>query len=227
MVSLHRFPVKSMLGEDLTGLDLDARGVVGDRAWSVRTPDNKIGSGKNTRRFAAVPGLLRLRASYDGDCVRVRLPDGDELAVDEAETARRLSAYLSRPVTLARETDVSHFDDGPVSLVATASVDAVGAEAGHAIDPARFRANVLLTGLPAFGEDALVGQRVRVGSALLEVMMRSPRCVMIDMESADLPAEHGNLLATGRANGACIGVIARVVEPGRISRGDAVVTADT
>jgi MOSC domain-containing protein YiiM len=111
--------------------------------------------------------------------------------------------------------------------VATASVDAVGAEAGHAIDPARFRANVLLEGLPAFGEDALVGQRVRVGSALLEVTMRSPRCVMIDMESADLPAEHGNLLATGRANGACIGVIARVVEPGRISRGDAVVTASS
>jgi len=218
-MSVHRFPVKSMLGEDLDALDLDARGVVGDRMWSVRTPDDKIGSGKTTRRFAAVDGLLQLRGSYDGDCVRVTFPASGGLAVDDPQTAHRLSGYLSRPVTLARETDVSHCDDGQVSLLALASVEAVAAEAGHDIDPARFRANVVLDGMPAFEEDALVGRRIRIGSALLEVTMRSPRCVMIDMETADLPREHGNLLATGRANDACIGVIARVVEPGRIGVG--------
>lgn len=62
MRSLHRFPVKSMSGEERNHLDVDARGCVGDRVWSVRTADGKIGSGKNTRRFAAVPGLLELRA---------------------------------------------------------------------------------------------------------------------------------------------------------------------
>jgi uncharacterized protein YcbX len=137
-----------------------------------------------------------------------------------------LSAYLFQPVTLEHETDVSHFDDGPVSLLALASVNAVAAEAGHDIDVSRFRANVVLDGLPAFGEDAWVDRRVRIGSVLLEVSMRSPRCVMVDMETADLAAEPGNLLATGRANDACVGVIARVVEPGRISVGDELLVVD-
>src|SRR3954469_7516765 len=219
VVSLHRYPVKSLLGEDLDAVELDERGAVGDRMWSVRTPDGKIGSGKTTRRFHAVPGLLQLRASYDKGRVRVVLPDGEPVPVDGEQAAARFSAYLSQLVTLARETDVSHFDDGPVSLLALASVDAVAAEAGHDIDPSRFRANVVLDGLPAFGEDALVGRQVRIGTALLEVTMRSPRCVMVDLETADLPRQHGNLLATGRANDACIGVIARVVEPGRIGVG--------
>lgn len=220
VVSVHRYPVKSMLGEDPPFLDLDRRGVVGDRAWSVRTPDGRIGSGKTTKRFAAVHGLLQLRASYDDGALHVSLPGADGLPVDDVDTARRLSAYLSQPVTLEHETDVSHFDDGPVSLLGRASVGAVAAEAGHDINASRFRANIVVDGLPAFGEDALVGQQVCIGATLLEVTMRSPRCVMVDMETADLPAEHGNLLATGRANGACIGVIARVLEPGRITVGD-------
>ena len=54
VASLHRYPVKSLLGEDLDELTLDERGVVGDRLWSVRTRADKIGSGKSTSRFEAV-----------------------------------------------------------------------------------------------------------------------------------------------------------------------------
>ncbi|HXJ65925.1 MAG TPA: MOSC N-terminal beta barrel domain-containing protein, partial [Actinomycetota bacterium] len=125
VVSLRRFPVKSLLGEVRDHLDLDERGCVGDRAWSVRTAEGKIGSGKNTRRFAAVPGLLELRASERDGRVVVTFPDGTAEPVDSPGIAGRLTRHLGRPVTVARETDVSHFDDGPISLAGTASIEAL------------------------------------------------------------------------------------------------------
>ena len=220
VVALRRFPVKSLLGEDLDTLDLDLRGVVGDRAWSIRTSDNKIGSGKSTRRFAAVIGLLQLRAHTTQQGVTITLPTGEQYATDDPDAAEAISRFLKQPVTIKRETDVSHFDDGPVSLIGTASVAALAAEVKADVDDKRFRANILVDGLTAFAEDDLVGKHIRIGTATLEVAMRSPRCVMIDMESADLPEQHGNLLAAGRLNEACLGVIANVVEPGTIRRGD-------
>ena len=33
---LFRYPVKSMMGESLTSLQIGARGAVGDRVWAVR-----------------------------------------------------------------------------------------------------------------------------------------------------------------------------------------------
>jgi uncharacterized protein YcbX len=51
-----------MGGEGLDRADITPRGVAGDRQWAVRTPDGGIGSGKTTRRFRRVDGLLGFRA---------------------------------------------------------------------------------------------------------------------------------------------------------------------
>lgn len=220
VASLHRYPVKSMLGEDVGHLDVDARGIAGDRRWSVRTTAGKIGSGKNTRRFAAVPGLLDLRAADDGGIVVITFPDGSSCAVNGDQAQQRLSRHAGEPLTLAAETDVSHFDDGQVSLLGTASVEAVAAELGSPVDAARFRANVVLTTATAFAEDQLVGTRIGLGTAVLRVTMTSTRCVMVDAETVDLPPQPGVLAATGRLHQATLGVIAEVVMPGRISVGD-------
>jgi uncharacterized protein YcbX len=222
VASLHRYPVKSLLGEDLDELDLDPRGVVGDRLWSVRTAANKIGSGKSTTRFEAVVGLLDLRAATQDGTVVVTSPDGDAYAVDDSGAAERLSSRLGKPLTFARETDVSHHDDGPVSLVGIASVRALTAARGQFVETSRFRANIVLETNAAFAEDAWVGCRVSLGTAVLEVFMPSPRCVMINMASADLAAQPGNLAALAQLHDSCLGVIARVVQPGRVGVGDVV-----
>lgn len=222
VLALYRYPVKSLLGEQVPELDVDRRGCVGDRRWSVRTAAGRIGSGKDTRRFAAVPGLLELRARQDGDQVVVAFPDGSSCATDDADAADRLSGFLGQPVTLAVETDVSHFDDGPVSLIGSASVAAVASERGASVAPERFRANLLLDAGAPFVEDRWVGRELSLGTAVLRVDMTSPRCVMVDMATADLPAQHGNLTAVGRLNDACLGVVATVVTPGTITVGDVV-----
>jgi uncharacterized protein YcbX len=222
VASLHHYPVKSLTGQSMPSLELDARGVVGDRLWSVRTVDNKIGSGKTTRRFAALLGLLDLRSGVcDGDVV-VTFPDGAVLAVDDPRCAERISAYVGQPVTLAQETDVMHFDDGPVSLLGLASVAALEAERGVDVAPARFRPNLVLATDTAFEEDSWLGRRVSIGTAVLDVALASPRCVMVDMATTDLPAQHGNLRTLGSLHGACLGVIASVLQAGRVSVGDVV-----
>ena len=222
VASVHRYPVKSLLGEDLDVLDVDERGVVGDRLWSVRTAADKIGSGKSTRRFEAVVGLLDFRATAQDGTVVVTAPDGDAYAIDDAVLPERLSSRIGQPLRLARETDVSHYDDGPVSLLGLASVRALTAARSQFVDAARFRANVVLDTGAAFTEDAWMGCRVSVGTAVLQVFMPSPRCVMINMASADLPAQPGNLAALAELHDSCLGVIARVVQPGQIGVGDVV-----
>lgn len=220
VVSLHRYPVKSLLGEDLAALDIDVRGVVGDRAWSVRTAAGKFGSGKSSNRFEALIGLLDLRATTTDRGVVVTLPSGDRYDVTDPEAADELSRRVGQPLTFGHESDVTHFDDGPVSLIGLSSVRALADARREPVDPARFRANVHLDTATPFVEDGWVGRQVAVGGAVLEVFMPSPRCVMINMSSADLPEQRGNLAALGSLHDSCLGVIARVVQPGRIATGD-------
>jgi uncharacterized protein YcbX len=226
VLSLHRFPVKSMSGEQRPHLDLDQRGVTGDRLWSVRTSTGKIGSGKNTRRFGAVPGLLELRAVESDGTVRVSFPDGVTIATDAPELPGHLSSHLGQPVTVTRETDVSHFDDGPVSLLGSASLAELVADRGDEVDAVRFRANIVIGTEEAFVEDSWIGRRIEIGTAVLRVTMASPRCVMVDMRTVDLPPQHGNLTALGRLHDACLGVIATVERPGRVTVGDRVTVVE-
>jgi uncharacterized protein len=220
VVSLHRYPVKSLAGESVTRLEVDQRGCVGDRQWSVRTAKDKIGSGKNSRRFAAIPGLLDVRAFERDSRVAVTFPDGSTCFVDDAEAATRLSRYVGQPVTFASETSVTHFDDGPISLIGRASVDALTEEQQEDVDPARFRANIHLATAGQFIEDSWLGRQLRIGTAVVQVEMTSPRCVMVNMATADLPEQPGNLTAIARINNACLGIIAKVITPGTISLGD-------
>ena len=222
VVSLHRYPVKSVLGERVDRLEVAPRGCVGDRSWAVTTGDGMLGSGKAGHRFTALTGLQLVRARLVEATVLLRFPDGTELPVDDPAAARALSAHVGRPVSLAPETDSTHFDDGPVSLLGTASVAAVAGELGAEVSPTRFRANVVLRTAEAWAEDAWEGRRLRLGGVLLDVVATSPRCVMVDAATADAPALPGVLRAVGRLHGAELGIIAEVVEPGVIEVGDEV-----
>jgi hypothetical protein len=125
--SLRRYPIKSLRGEMLAALALDGRGVVGDRLYAVRDGEDKFGSGKTTRRFRRMGGLFALRATYRDAVPIVTFPDRSELADEDPLLAERLSTLLGRPVTIAREAAISHFDAGAVHLLTTASLRAISA----------------------------------------------------------------------------------------------------
>lgn len=223
-----RYPVKSLVGEHLGHVLVEERGVAGDRLWSVRDPDGKLGSGKSTRRFRRMPGLLELEARYDGAVPVIGFPDGRVLRGDDPAVHGALSEYVGRPVTLAREQDVSHFDEGPVHLVTTASLDRVGGVHGHPVDARHLRPNLVVeTAGAGFVEETWIGRRVRIGDdVVLSVRSAMPRCVMLTMSQVGLPADRGLLGTLTEVNDACLGVVADVVTAGRIAVGDDVVLVD-
>ena len=99
---LRRYPVKSMLGEDLDAGDVTFRGLDHDRRLAVvsrRT--GKIASAKYPRLWRT---LLTLSAAADppagAESVRITLPDGEVVTSTDPGVDQVLSALLSEPVTL-------------------------------------------------------------------------------------------------------------------------------
>lgn len=221
VLSLHRFPVKSLLGEQPTSVHVDARGLAGDRLWSVRDGDGRLGSGKSSRRFRRMDGLLALTARYDGDVPVIGFPDGRRFRGDDPAVHQALSAHVGRPVTLAREADVSHFDEGPVHLVTTASLETLSRAHGRPVDPRRTRANAVVEWPgDGFPELSWVGQRVCLGPDLvLRVRGVMPRCVMVNLAQGEVPADGSVLRSITDVSAGALGVVADVEQPGHVSVG--------
>jgi uncharacterized protein YcbX len=191
----------------------------------VRDPDGKLGSGKSTRRFRKMDGLLLLRASYDEGVPVIAFPDGRTVRGDDETVHTALSAYVGRPVTLEREDEVSHFDDGPVHLVTTSGLRAVAEAHGRPVDARHFRPNLVVdTGdQPGYPEDGWIGRRLTVGEVELEVMAAMVRCVMVTMPQVGLVGDAGLLGTVGDAHSLDFGVFAEVRRPGRIALGGPVI----
>src|SRR4051794_11169949 len=90
VVSLWRYPVKSMQGEELAEASVTELGIVGDRQWAL--VDRGTGLALTARR---VPELLFASAHLVGDEIEIRLPDGSVAADDAA-----LSRWLGRDIEL-------------------------------------------------------------------------------------------------------------------------------
>jgi uncharacterized protein len=108
VVSIWRYPVKSMLGEELNATTITERGLLGDRAFALLDVESgKVASAKNPRRW---PQLFACRAVYMAPPetgqplpeVRIALPAGEMLTTDQPDIEAELSAALGRPVRLAR-----------------------------------------------------------------------------------------------------------------------------
>lgn len=94
---LRRYPVKSMLGEDLRAADVTERGLAGDRVLALVHPETgKVVSAKNPRLWRDV---LKLAAASGPD-VEIAFPDGTVLASTDPGIDAALSEFLGRTVTL-------------------------------------------------------------------------------------------------------------------------------
>jgi uncharacterized protein len=100
--SLWRYPVKSMLGEELESCELTDRGFVGDRAFAVvDADDGKVASAKNPRKWAR---LFDCRAEFveSPSAVRIALPDGSEINADDPDVSATLSRFFERRAVLRK-----------------------------------------------------------------------------------------------------------------------------
>jgi uncharacterized protein len=221
LLQIHRYPVKSLGGERLREAGIETRGLAGDRAWAVVADDGRFGSGKTSRRFTRIDGLLGCTAVYDGATPVLTLPDGAVVRADDPAAGELLSAALGRTVTLRPEAGVSHFDAAPVHLCTVGAAAALGRTAGiGAIDPRRLRPNLVVDG---DADRDLTGARLRVG-ARVELVVTEPteRCVMVNAAHQELPADGRVLRAVSDHGDLCLGVYADVARPGMVRVGDAV-----
>ena len=231
VLELWRYPVKSLQGEQLESVAVTGDGLEGDRRFVIHDLDT--GFGLTARR---VPELLFASARLrDDGGVDITLPDGSPARDDDA-----LSAWLGRPVALRaldaevtrryenpvvdfeqeRERDWKPFSGAPgafhdspgvrVSLVSTTTIGPW--------DRRRFRSNVLLDGE---GEDMLVGSRVTLGDAVIEVGERIERCVMTTRpQPGGIERDLQVLRTIARERDARLAVGGLVTRPGRVSVGD-------
>jgi uncharacterized protein len=104
--SLWRYPVKSMMGEELNATDVTERGLLGDRAYAlVDSSDGKVATAKNPRKW---PRLFDFRANFIEPArasvklppVRITLPDGTTVTSDDGDLKQILSKALDREVRL-------------------------------------------------------------------------------------------------------------------------------
>ena len=107
VISLWRYPVKSMMGEELNSSYITERGLIGDRAYAlVDQETGKVASAKNPRKWGK---LFDFRATFEQQPqtigqipdVRIALPDGTFVSSDH-DIDPTLSKVLGREVRLMR-----------------------------------------------------------------------------------------------------------------------------
>jgi uncharacterized protein YcbX len=109
--ALWRFPVKSMLGEQVDAAELSEGGIVGDRAYALRDKETgKVASAKHPKLW---PNLLACRATFvepprpgeEPPPVQIELGDGGSVRSDAADVDAVLSSFFGRDVELARAAE--------------------------------------------------------------------------------------------------------------------------
>jgi uncharacterized protein YcbX len=104
VVALWRYPVKSMMGEELNSSQVTDRGLLGDRQFAVvDRATGKVGGAKNPRKWG---NFFDFRAAYAEppkagariSPVRITLPDGTVVTSEQADLEQILSRAFGRDV---------------------------------------------------------------------------------------------------------------------------------
>ncbi len=118
VLSLWRYPVKSMQGEEINSSFVTERGLFGDRAYALMdAEDGKTVTAKNPKKW---PEMFKFRAAFEQPAVtpaavppvRIMTPDGETYSSTQADLNAALSAKLGRAVVFASQPpEKPHLDE--------------------------------------------------------------------------------------------------------------------
>jgi uncharacterized protein YcbX len=227
VVGLWRYPVKSMAGEALPGVDVAWHGLAGDRRWAfVRDGMPQSGFPWFTLRQRAdlghyVPSFVDPDRPDKSRTV-VRTPSGALLDVTDPALAAEFGANEARVI----RQDRGIFDTFPLSVITTQTISRLGEMVGDQLDVRRFRPNILVEAAAdaPFGEDGWVGRVLRIGGMRMRVDKRDGRCVVITIDPVSTERNPAVLRTVAREREGCLGVYGTTVEPGRVALDDSVFT---
>lgn len=157
---------------------------------------------------------LEVPFGHEGERVAVQVWRSACLGFDAgAAAAGFLTEFLGRPVRLVRfdasqprladpEWTAGHevptrFPDGyPLLVLSRESIDDLAARVGRPLEVERFRPNVLIAGVPAYGEDAI--EELSAGAVRLALTKACTRCVITTLDPATATRADNEPLATLR-----------------------------
>lgn len=224
IVSLFRYPVKSMTSESLDSVEVGWNGLAGDRRWAF-VRDGIVNNGFPWLTIRQRPDMWLYKPRFvepdrpDTSQTMVRTPSGDELdVVDPA-----LAAQLGEGVSLIRQTR-GIFDALPLSLISTRTVDAMSAMTGLSLEARRFRPNIVVETFaePEYPEDGWVGSIVSFGYVKMRVDKRDKRCIVTNVDPDSAERDPIVLRTIQESRQSFLGVYGSTVQTGLLSVGDSV-----
>jgi uncharacterized protein YcbX len=224
---LWRYPVSSLTGERLETTDLDENGVAGDRQWGLFDAHSAaVAAPESERRWRPVPDL-QSRLGTDGPEISQAGATWHPIPSPPAD--RTASDHLGFPVRFLRFGEAGaapRYDRDHLHILTTASLARLQALLPTAaLDIRRFRPNILVETDDNdidFVEQRLIGKALRIGDATVEITEPCTRCAFTALGQPGIPFDKDVLHTIAKHGGGGFGVLAKVVGPGRISRGDAV-----
>jgi len=250
VVGLAITPVKGTRLKAVDSVALQEGGVRENRRFYVIDQDGRMLNGKVLGDLNAVVAdyyddrrWLSLRFP-GGDTVEAEIQLGEEVGTrffSRASTAhlvegpwdQALSHFAGRPLRLVEAGETSAVDRGgrgAVSVISRASLDELATQGGYeGVDPRRFRMLIEVSGVAPHAEDEWVGQRARIGEALVRfdghvgrclITSRDPDTGQIDMPTLDILGSYrGEVESTEPLP---FGVYGAVLQPGVVRVGDSV-----
>ncbi len=243
LAQIWRHPIKGIGAEalDHAGLHID-RPLPLDRAWAVLEQGGEAADGwrpcRNFLRGAKAPSLMAITARTEGDTIHLSHPDRPDLSITPGtpDAGPALFDWLNPiypadrrgPAALVKAPPAG-MSDAPFASVAVlnlASLRALSQKLGQALDPRRFRGNLWLDGLAPWEEFDLVGKRLRIGTAELEVIEPIGRCRATEANPQTGRRDAATLAALEDGWGHTqFGVYTMVRRAGRVALGDEVTLA--
>jgi uncharacterized protein YcbX len=247
--AIFRYPVKGLSPEPLARVRLGVGATLpADRLYAIENGpsgfDPAAARYMPKQRFLMLmrnERLAWLRSRFDDASHTLAIEtDGQEVARGDLRTPAGRGAIeqffagfcadeLRGPPRLLHAPGFSFSDVAAkvVSIINLGSVAAVESLVGAAVNPLRFRANVYVTGWPAWREFDLVGQEIAIGTdahkscARLKIVKRIVRCAATNVDPdtgmRDLSIPETLLRNFGHAD---CGVYGEVVDAGEIAIGD-------
>jgi uncharacterized protein YcbX len=202
--SIYRYPVKGLSPQALPRAGLTVGGTLpADRLYAIENgptgfdpahpayfPKQRFLMLMRNERLAALKTDYdetshTLTIRHDGqEAVRADLRTAEGRAAVEAFMATFCADELNGPpkVLYGGRHSFSDVAKKVVSIINLASVAAAEAAVGQPVDPLRFRANIYVTGWPAWHEFDLLGQEIEAGGARLKVVKRIVRCAATNVD---------------------------------------------
>jgi uncharacterized protein len=203
LAEVRRYPAKSLRGEALDRVAVEASGISGDRSTALFATSGP-----------------RASKTYRGK-------ENDRLhLISEADEARGCAAQRGVGVELRHA--LHFFDDAPISIVVDAWLEGLDAHVGYAVQWERFRPNFFVRANGAApSEQRLTGEVLQLGTVRLRVRCPIERCVTITYHPEGEASDPRILRYLAQERDAFLGIYCDVLEPGVVRAGDALIAQRT